>query len=68
MNCFILDEGGSCYKNDGIRFFFEDVAEHKSCKTMNVKVMLLFLLVSSELLNFEDEISIRRGECSDPNN
>jgi hypothetical protein len=43
------------------------VDEHRPCKTTDVKMILLFLLVSSELLNFEDEISIRRGECSDPN-
>jgi hypothetical protein len=28
------------------RRFFKDVAEHRPCKTTDVKVMLLFLLVS----------------------
>ena len=45
MNCFILDEGGSCYENERDKIFFKDVAEHKPCKTTNVKVMLLFLFV-----------------------
>jgi hypothetical protein len=43
------------------------VDEHRPCKTTDVKMILLFLLVSLELLNFEDEISIRKEECSDPN-
>jgi hypothetical protein len=51
---------------DKIRFS-KDVDEHRPCEITDVKVILLFLLVSCELLNFEDEISIRRGECSDPN-
>ena len=29
-----------------IIFFFKDVAVHKPCKTTEVKVLLLFLLVS----------------------
>jgi hypothetical protein len=51
---------------NGIRFF-KDEAKHRPCKTTDVKMILLFLLVSRGLLNFEDEISIMRGECSDPN-
>ena len=30
---------------DEIRFFFKDEAEHEPCKTTDIKVMLLFLLV-----------------------
>ena len=46
MNCFILDEGGSCYKDERDKIFFKDMAEHKPFKTTDVKVLLLFLLVS----------------------
>ena len=46
MYRFILDEGGSCYENEHDKIFFKDMAEHKPCKTTDVKVMLLFLLVS----------------------
>ena len=49
---------------NGIKFFSKDLAEHIPCTTTNIKVLLLFLLVSWELL----KISIRRGECSDSNN
>ena len=67
MNCFILDEGGSCFKDVWDKIFFKNVVEHTPCKTTDVKVMLLFHLVPLELLNFKDEIFIRRGEDSNPN-
>jgi hypothetical protein len=51
---------------NGIRFS-KDEAKHRPCKTIDIKMILLFLLVSWGLLNFEEKISIRRGECSDPN-
>ena len=46
MTRFILDEGGSCYKDEQDKIFSKDVAEHRPCKTTDVKVLLLFLLVS----------------------
>ena len=46
VNCFILDEGGSCYENERDKIFFKDAAEHRPYRTTDVKVMLLFLLVS----------------------
>ena len=46
MNCLILDEGGLCYENERDKIFSKDVAKHRPCKIMDVKVMLLFLLVS----------------------
>ena len=41
MNCFILDEGGQCYKDGRDKIFSKDGAEHEPCKTTNVKEMLL---------------------------
>ena len=68
MDHFILDEGSQCCKDrrDKI-FFFKDEVENKPCKTTNVKVMSSSSCILG-LRNFEDEIFIRRGECSDPNN
>jgi hypothetical protein len=31
---------------NGIRFFSKDVDEHRPCKTTDIKMILLFLLVS----------------------
>ena len=47
VDCFILVEGGWCYENERDKIYFsKDVAEHRPCKTIDVKVILLFLLVS----------------------
>jgi hypothetical protein len=42
---FILDERGWCCKDKRDNIFSKDGAQHEPCKTMDVKVMLLVLLV-----------------------
>jgi hypothetical protein len=50
---FILDEEGQCYKDERDKIFSKDKAEHKPCKTTDVKVMILLVFRSYEILRMK---------------